>query len=59
MANLGAWALTLPFVLLGASLCVGAGIGGGAVYVSIYFLILGTIAASSSIKTLLETLDML
>eukprot|EP00045_Choanoeca_perplexa_P008002 m.73220 g.73220 ORF g.73220 m.73220 type:complete len:415 (-) comp14317_c0_seq3:184-1428(-) len=41
MTSLGIWALTLPFVLLGASLCVGAGIGGGAVYVSIYFLILG------------------
>eukprot|EP00730_Choanoeca_flexa_P007675 TRINITY_DN12374_c0_g2_i2.p1 TRINITY_DN12374_c0_g2~~TRINITY_DN12374_c0_g2_i2.p1 ORF type:complete len:151 (+),score=22.28 TRINITY_DN12374_c0_g2_i2:720-1172(+) len=41
MAGFAAWALTLPFVFIGASLAVGAGIGGGAIFVSIYFLILG------------------
>ncbi|EDQ88372.1 uncharacterized protein MONBRDRAFT_26471 [Monosiga brevicollis MX1] len=41
MHGAAAWGLAVPLVFLGAALNVGAGIGGGATFVAIYFLVLG------------------
>jgi hypothetical protein len=41
MPSILAWGLTLSSVFISAALAVGAGIGGGALFVAAYILILG------------------